>query len=57
MNHIKIKRTAILLLVCCLLTGTALGAQTPVISAETVSGTAGETVTVPVNIRQNSGLA
>lgn len=57
MNHIKIKRTAILLLVCCLLTGTALGAQTPVISAETVSGAAGETVTVPVNIRQNSGLA
>lgn len=53
----KQRCTILALLLCLLLTVSVFAAQTPVISATSVVGNAGETVTLSVNIRQNSGLA
>lgn len=52
-----IKRVFLGLVLCLLLAVSALGAQTPQITAGSASGSAGDTVTIPVDIKQNSGLA
>lgn len=51
------KRVFLAVGLCLLLAVSALGAQTPRITTGSASGGAGDTVTIPVDIKQNSGLA